>query len=80
MGREGDLSDFDGVVIVAIQASLSVSETAERLGFSHTTVLQVWERIVVKNENSGSSGGENAMLMPEDRGRCPGFSDVERKQ
>ncbi len=39
MGRKGDLSDFEhGMVVCARQAGLSISKTADLLGFSRTTI------------------------------------------
>uniref|UniRef100_A0AAR2J702 Transposase Tc1-like domain-containing protein n=1 Tax=Pygocentrus nattereri TaxID=42514 RepID=A0AAR2J702_PYGNA len=43
MGKKGDLSDFGcGMVVGARRAGLSISETAELLGFSHTTISKVY--------------------------------------
>ena len=43
MGKKGDLSDFEhGVVVGAGQTGLSFSETADLLGFSHTTISRVY--------------------------------------
>ncbi len=48
MGTKGDLSDFECEMIVgARQASLSISKTADLLGFSRTTI----QRMVRKREN-----------------------------
>ena len=42
MGNKCDLSDFDhGMIVGAKQNGLSISETADLLGFSHTTVSRV---------------------------------------
>ncbi len=39
MGKKGDLSDFErGMAVDARRASLSTSKTADRLGFSRTTI------------------------------------------
>ncbi len=39
MGKKGDLSDFEhGMVVGARWAGLSISKTADLLGFSHTTI------------------------------------------
>ncbi len=39
MGKKGDLSDFErGMVVGARRAGLSISKTADLLGFSHTTI------------------------------------------
>ncbi len=42
-GEERDLSDFGrGMVVGARQAGLSISKTADLLGFSHTTISRVY--------------------------------------
>ncbi len=42
-GKKGDLSDFErGMVVGARRAGLSISETADLLGFSHTTISRVY--------------------------------------
>ncbi len=45
MGKKGDLSDFEcGMVVGARRAGLSISKTADILGFSRTTISRVyWE-------------------------------------
>ncbi len=43
MGKKGDLSDFErGMVVGARRAGLSISKTADLLGFSRTTVSRVY--------------------------------------
>lgn len=43
MGKKGDLTDFErGMIVGARRAGLSISETAERLGFSRTTISRVY--------------------------------------
>ncbi len=43
MGKKGDLSDFErGMVVGARWAGLSISETPDLLGFSHTTISRVY--------------------------------------
>ncbi len=42
MGKKWDLSDFErGMVVSARRAGLSISKTADLLGFSHTTIFRV---------------------------------------
>ncbi len=42
-GEERDLRDFEhGMVVGARRAGLSISETADLLGFSHTTISRVY--------------------------------------
>ncbi len=43
MRKKGDLSDFEHGMIVAVRrAGLSISKTADLLGFSHTTISRVY--------------------------------------
>ncbi len=43
MGKKGDLSDFErGMVVGARRAGLSISKTADLLGFSRTTICRVY--------------------------------------
>ncbi len=43
MGKKQDLSDFErGMVVGARRADLSISETTDLLGFSHTTISRVY--------------------------------------
>ncbi len=42
-GEEGDLRDFErGMVVGARRTGLSISQTADLLGFSHTTISRVY--------------------------------------
>ncbi len=42
-GKKGDLSDSErGMVVGARRTGLSISETADLLGFSHTTISRVY--------------------------------------
>ncbi len=43
MGKKRNLSDFErGMVVGARRADLSISRTADLLGFSHTTISRVY--------------------------------------
>ncbi len=43
MGKKGDLSDFDrGMDVGLRRAGLSISKTADLVGFSHTTISRVY--------------------------------------
>ncbi len=49
MGRKGDLGDSECEMVVgARQTGLNISETADLLGFSHTTISRVY-RATVRN-------------------------------
>ncbi len=51
MEKKGDLSDSErGMVVGARRADLSISKTADLLGFSHTTISSL-QRMVRKREN-----------------------------
>ncbi len=50
MEKKGDLSDFErGMVVGARRVGLSISKTADLLGFSHITISA--QRMVRKREN-----------------------------
>ncbi len=75
MGKKGDLSDFErGMVVGARRAGLSISETADLLGFSHTTISRVYRELSKKRKYpvNSSSLSENALSMSEVRGEWPG--------
>ncbi len=53
MGKKGDLSDFErGMVVGARRAGLSISKTADLLGFSCTTISRVYRDRSEKEEIS----------------------------
>ena len=83
MGKKCDLSDFDrGMIVGARQGGLSISETADLLGFSCTTVSRSLQRMVRKTKKhpvSSSSAGRNALLMREVRGEGPDWSKLTGK-
>ncbi len=72
MGKKEDLSDFEhGMVVGARRAGLSISETADLLGFSHTTISRFTENGPKKRKYpvSGSCVDENVLLMSEENGQ-----------
>ncbi len=84
MGKKGDLRDFErGMVVGARQAGLSISETADLLGLSHTTISRIYREWSEKEKISseGSCVDENALLMSEVRGEWADWLEmIERQQ
>ncbi len=52
MGKKGDLSDFECGMVVGRWAGLSISETADLLGFSLTTISRVYRERFEKEKIS----------------------------
>ncbi len=53
MGKKGDLRDFErGMVVGVRRTGLSISQTADLLGFSHTTISRVYRECSEKKKLS----------------------------
>jgi len=70
MGKKADLSNFErGMVVGARRVGLSISQSAQLLGFSCTNISRIYKEWCEKGKtSSGSPVGENALLMLEVRG------------
>ncbi len=81
MGKKGDLSDFEHGMVVDARPGLSISETADLLGFSLTTISYGVQRMVRKYPVSGRCVDENALLLSEIRGEWADWLEmIERQQ
>ena len=82
MGKKCDLSDFDhGMIVGARQGGLSISETADLLGFSRTTVSRVCREWCEKKKHpvSSSSAGQKCLVNERGQRRRARLVKADRK-
>ncbi len=82
MGKKGDLSDFErGVVVGARRAGLSISQTADLLGFSRTTISRVYRELSEKEKISSEWQLCDRKCLVDVRGEWADWLEmIERQQ
>ena len=77
MRKKCDLSNFDrGMIVGARQGGLSISETADLLGFSWDSRRSTENDAEKKHPVRNSSVGRNALLIREVRAEGPDWSKL----
>ncbi len=82
MGKKGDLSNFEhGMVVGARRAGLSISKTADLLGFSQPSLGFTENGLKkIKYPVNGSCVDKNALLMSEVRGEWADWLEMIESQ